>query len=67
MIEYSSMGEGDKLISSLPVENGEIKAVIDLAPNKFNLSPKDIAVASYSQASYALLEEEGWNALTINM
>ena len=64
IIEYSGMGEGDKLIS-LTIENGEIKAVIDLAPNKFNLPPKDIAVSTYSQASDALLEEEGWNALTI--
>ncbi|MFC9540756.1 hypothetical protein ACFTQ7_12820 [Lysinibacillus sp. NPDC056959] len=64
IIEYSGMGENDKLIS-LTVENGEIKAVIDLAPNRFNLPPEDIAVSMYSQASDALLEEEGWNTLTI--
>ncbi|MEY9976333.1 hypothetical protein [Lysinibacillus sp. RC79] len=64
ILEYSGMGENDKLIS-LTVENGEIKAVIDLAPNKFNLPPEDIAVSMYSQASDALLEEEGWKTLTI--
>ncbi|MGE7693909.1 hypothetical protein ACQKNC_07290 [Lysinibacillus sp. NPDC094177] len=64
ILEYSGMGENDKLIS-LTVENGEIKAVIDLAPNKFNLPPKDIAVSMYSQASDALLEEEDWKTLTI--
>ncbi|WP_433595108.1 hypothetical protein [Lysinibacillus xylanilyticus] len=65
ILEYSGMGGNDKLIS-LTIENGEIKAVIDLAPNKFNLPPKDIAVSMYSQVSDALLEEEeGWNTLTI--
>ncbi|MFB7157413.1 hypothetical protein [Lysinibacillus sp. NPDC056232] len=64
IVEYDGMGENDKLIS-LTIENGEIKAVIDLAPNKFNLPPKDIAVSKYSQVSDALLNEEGWNTLTI--
>jgi len=64
ILEYSGMGGNDKLIS-LTIENSEIKAVIDLAPNKFNLPPKDIAVSMYSQVSDALLEEEGWNTLTI--
>ncbi|MFJ8100444.1 hypothetical protein [Lysinibacillus sp. NPDC096212] len=64
IVEYDGMGENDKLIS-LTIEHGEIKAVIDLAPNKFNLPPKDIAVSKYSQVSDALLEEEGWNTLMI--
>ncbi|WP_433596386.1 hypothetical protein [Lysinibacillus xylanilyticus] len=64
ILEYSGMGENDKLIS-LTVENGEMKAVIDLAPSKFNLPPEDIAVSMYSQESDALLEVEGWKTLTI--
>ncbi|GEM_PF-1901679 len=64
IIDYAGMGEDDKLIS-LTIENGEIKAVIDLAPSKFNLPPKDIAVTTYQMASEALLEEEGWSTLTI--
>lgn len=64
LIEYSSMGESDKLIS-LTVENGEIKAVIDLAPSEFNLPPENVAVTTYQMASEELLTEEGWNTLTI--
>lgn len=64
IIENSGMGENDKLVS-LNVENGEIKAVIELAPNKFNLPPKDIAVSSYQMASDELLAVEGWDTLTI--
>lgn len=64
IIENDGMGENDKLVS-LTIENGEIKAVIDLAPNKLNLSAKDIAVTSYQGASDELLTKEGWNTLTI--
>ncbi|MGE8036845.1 hypothetical protein [Lysinibacillus sp. NPDC093692] len=58
------LSENDKLVS-LTIENGEIKAVINLGPNKFNLPLENMAVTSYSSVSDALLEEEGWNTLTI--
>lgn len=64
IIEYSGMGEGDKLVN-LNVGNGEIKAVIDLAPSQFNLPAKELAVTSYQMASDELLTVEGWNTLTI--
>ncbi|MFJ7407099.1 MULTISPECIES: hypothetical protein [unclassified Lysinibacillus] len=64
IIEYSGMGEGDKLVN-LNVGNGEIKAVIDLAPSPFNFPAKDLAVTSYQMASDELLTVEGWNTLTI--
>lgn len=63
ILEYSVLGEKDK-ITSLSFENGEIKGVIELAPNKL-LSAKDLAVTSYSRASDALLEKEGWEVLTM--
>jgi len=63
ILEYSALGEKDK-ITSLSFENGEIKGVIELAPNKL-LSVKDLAVTSYSRASDALLDKEGWEVLTI--
>lgn len=46
IIEYSGMGEKDKLIS-LSVENSKIKAVIKLAPHNL-LRPENIAVSMYS-------------------
>lgn len=63
LIEYTGMGEGDKLVSAT-VENGEIKAVIELVPHDL-LPVKDLAVARYSQASDELLDHEGWKVLTI--
>lgn len=64
IIEDYGLGEEDELIS-LSVKNGEIKATIDLASSEFNLPLEDMAVTSYSQISDTLLEEEGWNTLTI--
>ncbi|QTB26326.1 hypothetical protein [Lysinibacillus sphaericus] len=58
------LGENDKLIS-LTIENSEIKAVINLGPNSFNIPLENMAVTSYSSVSDALLEKEGWNTLTI--
>ncbi|RXZ77362.1 hypothetical protein EBB07_31415 [Paenibacillaceae bacterium] len=63
ILEYSAIGEGDKVVS-VSVENGEIKAVIELLPHD-RISAKDLAVSSYSQASDALLDEDGWDQLTI--
>jgi len=58
------LGENDKLIS-LTIENDEIKAVINLGPNRFNIPPENMAVTSYSSLADDLLLEEGWNTLTI--
>lgn len=63
IIEYYGMGENDELVS-LVVEGEEIKAVVKLADNNL-LSPKDLAVSSYSQASDEYLIHEGWEVLTI--
>ncbi|MGD6959425.1 hypothetical protein ACQCWA_18125 [Rossellomorea aquimaris] len=63
IIDYYSIGEGD-VLSDVSVENGEIKATIDLAPNEM-FSGEDIAVTRYSQLSDELLNHEGWEILTI--
>ncbi|WP_374055844.1 hypothetical protein [Rossellomorea sp. FM04394] len=63
IIDYYSIGEGD-VLSNVSVENGEIKATIDLAPNDM-FSGKDMAVTRYSQLSDELLNHEGWDILTI--
>jgi outer membrane biosynthesis protein TonB len=63
IIEYNSIGEGDKL-TDVSVEDGEIKATIDLAPSDM-FTPKDIAVTRYSQLSDELLNREGWEILTM--
>jgi len=58
------LGENDKLIS-LTIENDEIKAVINLGPNRFNIPAENMAVSNYSRIADDLLLEEGWNTLTI--
>lgn len=63
IIEYEGMGEEDTLVSA-SLGDGEIKAVIELAPSEL-LSAEDLAVTRYSQASDGLLEHEGWDVLTI--
>lgn len=63
IIEDSGLGEEDKLAST-SVEDGEIKVVIEIAPNEL-FSAKDLAVTRYSQASDELLNHEGWEVLTI--
>jgi hypothetical protein len=63
IIEYHSLGEGDQL-SNVSLENSEIKATIELAPN--DLFPaKDMAVNAYSILSDELLKHEGWDILTV--
>lgn len=63
IVEYNGTGEGDELISAV-VENGEVKAVIQLAPN--DLLPNDqLAVTRYSQVSDELLNYEGWETLSV--
>ncbi|MBS4207489.1 hypothetical protein [Bacillus sp. FJAT-50079] len=62
-IEYYGMGEGDTLVSA-SLENGEIKAVINVAPSDL-FSAEDLAVTRYSQLSDELLDYEGWEVLTI--
>jgi hypothetical protein len=63
MIEYYGIGEGDQL-SNVSFLNGEIKATITLAPNE-KFPAKDLSVNSYSQVSDELLNQEGWQLLTI--
>ncbi len=51
IIEYSGMSESDRLIS-LTVENGKIKAVIDLASNKLFTTRKYCYVYVQSNIRY---------------
>ncbi|KXH86926.1 hypothetical protein [Sporosarcina sp. HYO08] len=63
LIEYTGVGKDDKL-NGVSVGNGEIKAVIEMAPDNM-FSAEDIAVNRYSQLSDELLDHEGWETLTI--
>lgn len=63
IIEYYSIGENDKL-NNVSVENGEIKAIIALAPNEL-FSAQDMAVNGYSQLSDELVNHEGWQVLNV--
>jgi hypothetical protein len=64
IIEYYSLGEDDKL-TNVSVEDGEIKATIELAPNELIPSPVDMAVSGYSGLSDELLNHDGWEILNI--
>ncbi|MBO0586345.1 membrane lipoprotein lipid attachment site-containing protein [Sporosarcina sp. E16_8] len=63
ILEDAGMGEEDKLVSA-SVEDVEIKAVIETAPDDL-FSADVLAVTRYSQASDELLDHEGWQVLTI--
>lgn len=63
IIDYYGSGEGDKL-TNVSFVNGEIKATIDLTPNKM-FPARDKAVNRYSQLSDELLNHEGWQILTV--
>ena len=60
LLEYEALGEGDTL-TDIVVENGEIKAVIEMAD-----ADSIFAEVIYSSAGDALLEHEGWDVLTID-
>lgn len=63
IVEDYSIGENESL-NDFSVKNGEIKAMVVLAPS--DLFPaKDLAVNAYSQLSDELLNHEGWQILTI--
>lgn len=63
VLNDSGLGDGDKLVNS-SIENGELKAVIELGSNEL-LDAKDLAVSSYSSVSDELLNYGGWKDLTI--
>lgn len=63
IIEYSAIGEGDKLVS-VAFENDEIKVVIDMKPQDL-LPEKFMASTTYSRLSDELLKHEGWEILTV--
>lgn len=59
----NGLGEDDKIVSA-SVEDGEIKAVIELTPSEL-FSIEDLAISRYSSVSDELLTHEGWEQLTI--
>ncbi|MBD8067630.1 hypothetical protein [Bacillus sp. PS06] len=63
MIDYTSLGAQDKLIS-VEVENGEIKAMIEIAPGEL-FEADVLAVNRYSQLSDELLKRDDWETLTV--
>lgn len=62
IIEYSVIGEGDKLVS-VALENNEFKVVVDMEPQDL-LPEKFMASTTYSRLSDELLKHEGWEILT---
>ncbi|MCE4048938.1 MULTISPECIES: hypothetical protein [Bacillaceae] len=63
IIEYYSLGEDDSL-GNYSLENGEIKATVELAPSEL-FPAEDMAVNAYSQLSDELLYYDGWDLLTV--
>ena len=64
LLEYIALGETDEL-KDVTVENGEIKAVIEIGENELIDDPRMLAEVVYSSASDELLHREGWDVLTI--
>lgn len=58
LLEYIALGETDEL-KDVTVENGEIKAVIEIGENELIDDPRMLAEVVYSSASDELLHREG--------
>lgn len=65
LLEYGALGENDEL-KSVTVENGEIKAVIEIGEHELIDDPRLLAETVYSAAGDELLQRDGWDVLTID-
>ncbi|MGE7545054.1 hypothetical protein [Sporosarcina newyorkensis] len=64
LLEYEALGEGDTL-TDIVVQDDEIKVSIEIADDV--LDDKSISAETiYSRAGDALLDQEGWEVLTID-
>ncbi|GIN93298.1 hypothetical protein J22TS1_43490 [Siminovitchia terrae] len=64
LLEYSALGDNDKL-TDLNIEDGEIKAVVEVGDNDLIDDKKLLAETIYSSAGDEFLAQEGWEVLTI--
>lgn len=64
LLEYAALGEGDSL-TSLVIENGEIKAIVEIGDNEIFDDKSMLAEVIYASAGEELLQEDGWEVLTI--
>lgn len=64
LLEYAALG-GDDSITDLVIENGEIKAIVEIGDNEIFDDKSMLAEVIYTSAGDEFLQEEGWEVLTI--
>lgn len=64
LIEYEALGQDDTL-TDIVIENGEVKAIIEIADHDIFDDKSLLAESMYASAGDAFLEYDGWDVLTI--
>jgi len=64
LLEYAALGDDDNL-TDLVIENGEIKAIVEIGDNEIIDDKSLLAETVYSRAGDELLQRGGWDILTI--